>query len=124
MFWHQTTTVRFRLILGVLLSAATLGTTVESASALPLEDLVKIPLKSVFGENDRPLPERNIKVLDKNLNSNNLSLCALPCELDLSGSPKVKPQPKKVKPQPKTALRKRPSSPVLSLPPIKLPNPF
>jgi hypothetical protein len=72
-----------RLILSLVLSIATLGTTLgtaERASALPLIQGLIAPIGSLLtGGQQRPPTPDELQLMNGNLNNNSFNLCALTC---------------------------------------------
>jgi hypothetical protein len=133
------------LTLSLATIATTLGTA-EQASALPLLDVLDVPLNAVLGRPQTPPPTRStdLQLMNGNLNGNNVTLCTITCGLPglpglPGGAPPVRPPvplgtplagaptggglPPGVRP-PASAPTANRTSPALLLPPIPLPNPF
>jgi hypothetical protein len=114
-------TVISRLALGLLTSATLVGMTVESASALPFQQILE-PAASILGLNrDR---NRTVaiptEVGKENLNGNTFNFCVAPGPCGMPMIPPGGPVPTAggAPPPPR-----RPG-PVLLVPPIQIPSPF
>ena len=69
-----------RVILSLVLGVASLGVTIDRASALTPFDLIQAPLNAVLGRQQPPPPtSREFHLGTDNLNGNNVNLCALTC---------------------------------------------
>lgn len=71
------------LTLGITTIAAALSPA-QQASALPVLDVLQVPLNAVLGRPQQPQPptrSTDLQLMNGNLNGNNLTLCTLTCGL-------------------------------------------
>ncbi len=102
----RSSSVRPRLLLGLLLGTLTLGVSAPQASANPL--LEALPggsiINSVLGGQSRqaPLPPPNLDLGSDNVRNNNLNLCVVSCGGALPGGvlPSGGPVPPQARPLP------------------------
>lgn len=72
---------KFRMILSVVLGVASLGVTIDRASAITPFDIIQAPLNAVLGRQQQSPPptSRELHFGTDNLSSNNVNICALTC---------------------------------------------